>query len=82
MYQEHFFLQNFVTLGNYFYSTQGWSKLYPDSSDFLEDINNTKGNRPEYKERLLALKHFGAYRFRDDIQMQPKMSQWFAYENN
>lgn len=60
---------------------RGWNKMY-DSSNFIEDINNTKGNRPEYKEKLLALKHFGVYFFEDETQMQPKQSQWFNYETN
>ena len=64
IYQEHFFLQNLVTLGDYFYSTRGWNKMYSNSSNFIEDLNNNRGNRPEYKERLLALKHFGLYKFK------------------
>ena len=52
------------------------------SSNFIEDLNNTKGNRPEYKEKILALKHFGVYWFEDDTQMQPKESQWFGYQTN
>ena len=67
--QEYFFLQRFLSISDFFISTSiGWADRY-NASTFLDDLNDKKGEHPEYKERLLALKHLGLYKFFDDTKV-------------
>ena len=48
-------------MGEWSFSTLGWNENYPNNYNFIQDLNNEKGDHPEYKERLLKLKFFGMY---------------------
>lgn len=59
-------LQQIVTFGDYWVSLRNWNADYPSHYNFIQDINNEKGDHPEYKERLSSVKYFGMYYFGSD----------------
>ena len=80
--QEWLILQDFATPFEYFISKIGWAKQY-GHSEFLPDLNNELPVKNlKYKERMLALKHFGLYKFADDITLRPKESQWMSIQSS
>lgn len=71
-------MQDYLTLSEYFISKKGWGKNY-QHSNFLDDLNNQLDvPNPVYKERISSLNYFGAYHFADDVQFNPRTSQWFS----